>query len=82
MPLSQAFLHRRAAASITPGLDVFVQEVMAAMTTEPCFRLNYYPLKVNLVFSSTLFSFSPKPLNPVGLVSEVFQSFFKSLRAT
>ena len=35
MPLSNAFLQRRPAPIMTPGLDVFVHEVMAAMTTEP-----------------------------------------------
>jgi hypothetical protein len=35
MPRSDAFLQRRAAANITPGLDVLVQDVMAAITTEP-----------------------------------------------
>jgi hypothetical protein len=37
MPLRYAFLHNRAAANITPGFEVFVQEVMDAITTEPCF---------------------------------------------
>ena len=36
MPLSLAFLQSRAAANMTPGLEVFVHEVMAAITTEPC----------------------------------------------
>jgi len=35
MPLSWAFLQRRAAPNITPGLDVFVQDVIAAITTDP-----------------------------------------------
>ena len=34
-PRSTAFLARRPAASMTEGLEVLVQEVMAAMTTEP-----------------------------------------------
>src|SRR6059036_3303068 len=34
-PRSTAFLATRPAATITDGLDVFVQLVMAAMTTEP-----------------------------------------------
>lgn len=36
IPLSKAFLHNKAAANITPGLEVFVQEVIEAITTEPC----------------------------------------------
>ena len=34
-PRWTAFLARRPAASMTEGLEVLVQEVMAAMTTEP-----------------------------------------------
>src|SRR5579871_1052808 len=34
-PRSTAFLASRAAPTITEGLDVFVQEVIAAITTEP-----------------------------------------------
>ena len=35
IPFSTAFLARSPAWSMTLGLDVFVQEVIAAMTTEP-----------------------------------------------
>ena len=35
IPFSTAFLARRPAWSMTLGLEVFVHEVMAAMTTEP-----------------------------------------------
>src|ERR1700758_1355292 len=34
-PRSTAFLASRAAPTMTDGFDVFVQEVIAAMTTEP-----------------------------------------------
>jgi hypothetical protein len=34
-PLAAAFLASRPAAIMTPGLEVLVQEVMAAMTTSP-----------------------------------------------
>src|SRR5205807_9534099 len=37
-PRSMAFLATRPAASITEGFEVFVQLVIAAMTTEPCFN--------------------------------------------
>src|SRR5918999_6085281 len=37
-PLSTAFLARRPAPSITDGLEVLVQLVIAAMTTEPSLR--------------------------------------------
>jgi hypothetical protein len=35
-PFSTAFLANKPAASITPGFDVLVQEVIAAMTIDPC----------------------------------------------
>ena len=35
-PRSTAFLARSPAATITDGFDVFVQLVIAAITTEPC----------------------------------------------
>ena len=38
-PRSTAFFATSPAASITLGFDVFVQLVMAAITTSPCFRL-------------------------------------------
>jgi len=38
-PRSTAFLASRPAAKSTDGLDVLVQLVMAASTSEPCFRL-------------------------------------------
>ena len=51
MPLSKAFLHSKAAESITPGLEVLVQEVIAAITTEPCFNSNSSLLNENLTDS-------------------------------
>lgn len=44
IPRYCAFLQSKPAASITPGLEVFVQEVIAAMITEPWFKLYYFPL--------------------------------------
>lgn len=35
-PLSTAFLARIPAANITPGFEVLVQDVMAAITMLPC----------------------------------------------
>jgi hypothetical protein len=37
-PRSTAFFARRPAATMTDGFEVFVQLVIAAMTTEPCSR--------------------------------------------
>ena len=42
-PASTAFLAKRPAANITPGLDVFVHDVIAAITTEPWVSLYCYP---------------------------------------
>ena len=36
-PFSIAFFAMRPACSMTLGFDVFVHDVIAAMTTEPCF---------------------------------------------
>lgn len=38
IPFSYAFLHNRAEHNITPGLEVFVHEVIAPITTDPCFN--------------------------------------------
>lgn len=37
-PYSTAFLHISPAISILSGLEVLVHEVMAAITTDPCFN--------------------------------------------
>src|SRR5579864_6288672 len=42
-PFSTAFLASRAAQTMTEGLDVFVQDVIAAMTTEPWSTLVVVP---------------------------------------
>lgn len=47
-PSSDAFLATRAAPSITLGLDVFVQLVIAAITTLPCLSSAGCPWKENL----------------------------------
>ncbi len=47
-PFSTAFLARRPAAMRTLGFDVFVQLVMAAMTTEPCVRSAILPSTVTV----------------------------------
>lgn len=60
-PSSHAFLATRPAPSMTLGFDVFVQLVMAAMTTLPCFSSAGCPWNENLI---TLFCSSfgtPKP---------------------
>ena len=76
IPLLKAFLHKRAAQSITPGFDVFVQDVIAAITTDPCFMTCYYSLNVNLDSTYFYYYLIPNPLNPTGFVRHAFQSFF------
>ena len=43
-PFSTAFLASRPAATITDGFEVLVQLVMAAMTTEPSWMVDFDPL--------------------------------------
>jgi len=38
-PFSTAFLANKPAANMTPGFEVLVQEVIAAITIEPCLNL-------------------------------------------
>jgi hypothetical protein len=48
-PFSTAFLAKRPAAISTSGFEVFVHEVIAAITRAPCLNSYSFPsLKVNL----------------------------------
>ena len=49
------------APNITDGLLVLVQLVMAAMTIEPCFKVNSWPSNVNGTDMSSLSSGTAKP---------------------
>src|SRR5262249_14605768 len=51
-PRSTAFCASRPAAIITDGLDVFVQDVIAAITTEPCSSAYSSPSTATCFFSS------------------------------
>ena len=82
IPLLCALRQSKAAANITPGFDVFVHEVMAAITTDPWFISHSAPLKLNLAVSPKLLGLSPNPLKPTALVKDEFQSFFKSFSPT
>ena len=82
IPLLKAFLQSRAAQSMTPGFDVLVQEVIAAITTDPCLSLYYDPSNINLDSDSFSSSEIPKPLKPEGEVKQEFQSFLSSFRET
>lgn len=64
IPLSTAFLATKPAPIMASGLEVLVQEVMAARTTEPCLRACSYPLNLNFRSIPTLSAVTPKPLNP------------------
>ena len=60
-PSSQAFFATRPAPSMTLGFDVFVQLVMAAMTTLPCLSSACCPWNVNLATLSCSSLGTPKP---------------------
>lgn len=77
-----AFLATRPAAIITPGLEVFVQEVIAANTTEPFLMLWSAP---TLLIETTCLAFSgvsPNPLKPTLAVRELVQSSLSFDRGT
>lgn len=63
-PASTAFLAKSPAPSITLGLLVLVQEVMAAITTLPWPILYCFPSNINLALALNLSSGMPNPLNP------------------
>ena len=67
-PRAAAFRARRPAASITPGFEVFVQEVIAAITTDPWARLAP-PFPARAVRANWTGS-SPNPRSATGAVSE------------
>lgn len=71
-PSSEAFLATRAAPSITLGLDVFVQLVIAAITTLPCLSSAGCPWKSNL---ATLSCTSFGTANPCIKVEPVALAF-------
>lgn len=71
-PSSEAFLATRAAPSITLGLDVFVQLVIAAITTLPCLSSAGCPWKENL---ATLSCTSFGTANPCSNVEQVGLEF-------
>ncbi len=53
-PRSTAFFARSPAPTITLGLEVFVQLVMAAITTSPSVRSTFFPLSfTDAVFKDT-----------------------------
>lgn len=62
------------------GLEVLVQDVMAAMTMEPCLSSNSWPFFVNFLVVASLFSATPKPLKPTALGRHLVKSFLTSLR--
>src|SRR5699024_3983735 len=72
-PFSTAFFASRPAPNITYGLDVFVQEVIAAIATAPVFITDFSPV-VGFVISTSLSNSDlskPKPWFPAGAVTAV-----------
>lgn len=64
-PASTAFLANKPAPNMTLGLLVFVQLVIAAITTEPCPIRYFLPSDhVNSPKSCNRAGARPKPLNP------------------
>lgn len=82
IPLETAFLAKRPAAIKESGLEVLVQEVIAAITTDPWFKVYYFPSNSKvpefLVYSSVI----PYPLNPTLLVKSSGNSLAYSETAT
>jgi hypothetical protein len=73
-----AFLATNPAAIIESGFDVFVHEVIAAKTTDPCLRVYYFPLNVNFCYIETFYGATPNPLNPTLFGTQLVKSFFIS----
>ena len=67
---------------MTPGLDVFVQEVMAAITTDPCDRSKVSPLNSSFDLAATYSCLIPNPLKPTSLVKHFDQSDLSYLMVT
>lgn len=71
-----AFFANNPAAKMTPGFEVFVQEVIAAITTDPLLIVYSYPLYLNVVEAFNFSYVNPNPLKPTGFVKQEFQSYF------
>ena len=63
-----AFYAKIPAANITSGFDVLVQDVIAAITTDPWVSSYSSPLNVNLEVVASLSWGILYPLNPTGAV--------------
>jgi len=77
-----AFLASKPAPIITSGFDVFVQDVMAARTIEPCFKTFSCPLNLNLCCIFALSAATPNPLNPTLFGTQLMKSFLTSESGT
>lgn len=82
IPLSTAFLATKPAAIIESGFEVFVQDVIAANTTEPCLKACYYPLNLNFCSILTFYLATPNPLNPTLFGTHSVKSLFISDNGT
>src|SRR5687768_8723314 len=90
-PFSRAFLASNPAPTITDGFDVLVQDVIAAMTTAPCFIFISLPLarpadatvdelKVDSAFTAS--GLSSKPRSFTGAVRALLKVSFNADIAT
>src|SRR5262245_33601997 len=70
------------AASITDGLLVLVQLVMAAMTTAPCVMLDECPLSLTAAVLVNSPPDKPKPRSVTGAVSDLCQVAFMPASGT
>ncbi len=82
IPFYTAFLATKPAPIIASGFDVFVHDVIAARTTEPCFRLCYWPLNLNAWDMFTFYGATPNPLNPTLFGTHEVKSFLTSDNGT
>jgi len=67
---------------MTSGLDVLVHEVIAAITTEPLFKVYYLPLYWKLEGLLRFSGLTPNPLNPGLVFMHELKSSFILLKTT
>ena len=81
-PFSTAFFATRPAATITEGFEVLVQEVMAAITTEPCWSER--PVAPTGAEAARSAAALPKPFLSLGAVKSALKVsliFGRSMRS-
>ena len=81
-PFSMAFLASNPAATSTDGLLVFVQDVIAAMTTAPCFIFIEPPLVPYVASEVNASGFNSKPRSFTGAVNALLNVSLSSAIGT